>query len=378
MAVCPKCGVAGVIGSECPDDGYFFVEDSSLSVSTPGHLLGQKVGGRFVPVSIVGEGGIGIIYKAIQKPLGREVALKVMKDDFMDDEVLRERFLREAEVIASLKHTNIVTLYDCGFDERINVLYMAMDFLTGDTLYKAMKSGLDLGRTVSIFKGIASGLAEAHRNGIIHRDLKPDNVFLTTDSDGNEVPQILDFGFARLQGASKKLTQVGVAFGTPHYMSPEQAMGLEKITSGADIYATGVMLFEVVSGHFPYDGKGPMEVMTKHVRDAIPECVPRDGFNVPRSLLQLIERCIQKEPEDRYADGEELLGALEVIEEEVQGPGWRLKSAVVDSVGGSSPGSGRKFFERLEARFGRLNVILGSLLILLALFFIFVVLLGAL
>jgi serine/threonine-protein kinase len=289
-----------------------------LANAPEGHLLGLTIGRKFVPMEILGEGGMGFIYKSIQKPVGRMVALKVLKDNYMHDEVIRDRFLREAEVIAKLNHRNIVMLFDSGLDENTGVLYMAMEFLSGKSVDKEVSQNISLQRIVSICTGIAAALAEAHKHGIIHRDLKPENVFLVLDEDGKEVSKVLDFGFARLQGATKKLTQAGIAFGTPHYMAPEQAMGLETITSAADVYSLGIMMFELVTGQVPYDGVHAMEIMNKQVNAPIPTPQPRPGLKTPMRMLQLIEACMQKEPEDRPADGATVLAELQRVQEDIE------------------------------------------------------------
>ena len=338
MATCPKCRRIGERGAECPVDGFVFVDEMALANAPEDHLLGQTIGRKFVPMQVHGEGGMAYIYQAIQKPVGRAVALKVLKDNYMTDSVIRDRFLREAEAIARMNHRNIVMLFDSGVDENTGVLYMAMEYLNGVPVSEEMRNSLSLKRIVNISVGVASALAEAHKSGIIHRDLKPENVFLIRDEEGREVPKVLDFGFARLQGAQKKLTQAGIAFGTPHYMAPEQAMGLESITPGADIYALGIMMYELVCGVVPYDGSNAMEIMNKQVNAPVPAVEPRPGLGAPPKLLRLIERCIQKEPEDRPADGMEVLADLQSVQEQFE------ESAVMNVV--PAPGVGAVNFQQ--------------------------------
>ncbi|MFA5624819.1 MAG: serine/threonine-protein kinase [Bradymonadales bacterium] len=317
MAICPRCKETGELAERCERDGYHFVDELELARTGTGHLLGAAVAGKYVALSVIGEGGMGVIYRARQKMVGREVALKVLKKQFMEDETIRDRFIREAEVVAKLSHRNIVTLYDAGIDEKIGMMYMAIELLKGETLYQRYKGkGLPPQEMISVFLGMSSALAEAHKLGIYHRDLKPENVFLILDEEGGEIPKILDFGFARLQGASKKLTMAGIAFGTPHYMSPEQATGSEIITPACDIYAMGVMMYEAVTGAVPFDGKTPMEVMQKQVYSPVPPIVERAGYVVSKRLKDCIERCMQKEPEARYADGAALYAELQAIQSE--------------------------------------------------------------
>ncbi|MCL2325904.1 MAG: serine/threonine protein kinase [Proteobacteria bacterium] len=319
MAICPLCRAQGEEGKQCSADRRYFVDERELARAPEGHLLGELVGGQYVPLSLIGEGGMGRIYKARAKYTGKDIALKILKSEYVEDETLRERFFREAEVVSSLEHPNIVKLYGCAPDENHNTIYMAMELLSGRTLFEALRRDLpDLATMLRWFVSMSSALGEAHKKGIFHRDLKPENIFIIRDDDGIEHPKVLDFGFARLQGAAKKLTMVGVAFGTPHYMSPEQAMGMTEITAAVDVYAMGVMLYQAVSGQVPFDSKtnSPMEVMYAQVNDAPPPCVPRPEYKVSKRLIRCIEKCMKKEPGERYPDGTVLYAELSEIEKE--------------------------------------------------------------
>lgn len=314
MAICPKCHSEGELCAECPNCHFHYVESADLRKSHNDELLGDIVGGQYVPLALIGEGGMGKIYRAKNKFIDKTVALKVLKSEYMEDETLKDRFFREAQVVSALDHPNIVKLYTCAPDEKHNCLFMAMELLVGRSLFDVIgKSVPELKVMVRIFSEISSALGEAHKHGIFHRDLKPENVFIMADEDGTEHAKVLDFGFARLQGASKKLTMAGVAFGTPHYMSPEQAMGLPDITAACDIYALGVMLFQVISGNLPYNHDSPMEVMYDQVNKDTPVCVPRAEYNPPKELIECIYKCMEKDPLKRYQDGSELHAVLEEI-----------------------------------------------------------------
>jgi len=332
MAICPLCRAQGEEGKACSADHRYFVEERELARAPEDHLLGELVGGQYVPLSLIGEGGMGRIYKARAKYTGKAIALKILKSEYVEDETLRERFFREAEVVSSLEHPNIVKLYGCAPDEKHNTIYMAMELLSGRTLFEALRRDLpDLATMLRWYVSMSSALAEAHKKGIFHRDLKPENVFIITDDDGIEHPKVLDFGFARLQGAAKKLTMVGVAFGTPHYMSPEQAMGMTEITAAVDVYAMGVMLYQAVSGHVPFDSKtnSPMEVMYDQVNAPPPPCVPRPEYKVSKRLIHCIEKCMKKEPGERYADGTALHAELSEIEKELKSTSAEYERATV-------------------------------------------------
>lgn len=318
MATCPVCHSEGELGQECPTDHRYFVEKTALQNDPNDPMLGSLIGGQYIPLSLIGEGGMGKIYRAKAKYTAKYVALKILKSEFMEDETLKERFFREAEVVSALEHPNIVKLYSCAPEPGFNTIFMAMELLKGETLFEVLRDSVpDLKTVLQWFVEISSALGEAHKNGIIHRDLKPENIIIVNGEDGKRHTKVLDFGFARLQGASKKLTMAGVAFGTPHYMSPEQAMGLTEITSAVDVYALGIMLFQVISGHVPYGSKNnnPTVVMTSQVYDAIPTCVPRQEYQVPNSLLSCIYKCMAKDPKERYASGKELNKELVRISE---------------------------------------------------------------
>lgn len=327
MAICPNCRMQGEVGQQCANCGNtrHYVEERDLNKERElcrdpqDLLLGSIIGGQYVPLALIGEGGMGRIYRAKAKYTGKVIALKILKREYMEDETLKDRFFREAEVVSALDHPNIVKLYGCAPDETHKTVFMAMELLKGRTLFDVFRKEVpDLQTMLRWFVEISAALGEAHKHGIFHRDLKPENVFVVKDDEGVEHVKVLDFGFARLQSASKKLTMAGIAFGTPHYMSPEQAMGMIDITAGVDVYAMGVMLFQAISGDLPFDGKAAMDVMYAQVHTATPKCEPRAEYDVPESLLKCIYKCMKKEPKDRYQDGNELCNTLKEIQVEVQ------------------------------------------------------------
>ena len=307
MAICPICKTPGDLCAECPNCHKYCVEADDLRRSNNDELLGDIIGDQYIPLSLIGEGGMGKIFKAKAKYTGKIVALKILKPEYMEDETLKDRFFREAEVVAALDHPNIVKLYSCAPDMRHNTIFMAMELLQGRSLFELLRAEVPTLETVlRIFSEIASALGEAHKHGIFHRDMKPENVFIQKGEDGLEHAKVLDFGFARLQGAAKKLTMAGVAFGTPHYMSPEQAMGLIDINAAVDVYAMGIMLFQAISGHVPFNAKTAMEVMYAQVHSDTPVCEPRPEYHVNKRLLDCIYKCMKKEPASRFPDGNAL------------------------------------------------------------------------
>ena len=316
MAICPICKTPGDLCAECPKCHKHCVEADDLRRSNNDELLGDLIGGQYVPLSLIGEGGMGKIFKAKAKYTGKIVALKILKSEYMEDETLKDRFFREAEVVAALDHPNIVKLYGCAPDVGHNTIFMAMELLKGRSMYEMMRTEVPpLDTLLRFFCEISAALGEAHKHGIFHRDMKPENVFIMKDEEGVEHAKVLDFGFARLQGAAKKLTMAGVAFGTPHYMSPEQAMGLIDINAAVDVYAIGIMLFQAISGHVPFNGKAAMEVMYAQVHSDTPICTPRPEYHVSKRLLNCIYKCMKKEPAKRFPDGNALLAELTEIRE---------------------------------------------------------------
>lgn len=381
MAICPVCHQEGEFCQECPQDHRHYIESADLMKAPDDELMGALIGGQYVPVALIGEGGMGKIYRARAKYTGKTVALKILKSEYMEDETLKARFFREAEVVAALDHPNIVKLYGCAPEPAFNTIFMAMELLVGRSMYEALKRDVPpLNTLLDWCVEIAAALGEAHKHEIFHRDLKPENVFIMKDENGVEHAKVLDFGFARLQNASKKLTMAGVAFGTPHYMSPEQAMGMTDITAAVDVYAMGVMMFQIVSGHVPFDSKknSPMEVMHAQVYDKTPVCVPRDGFDAPKRLLDCIYKCMNKEPKDRYPNGNALHAELvEIVEEMKKSAPSRSHHAVAEKkesrpsveIPAKNPPALIQFFNNMSM----LNKVLLGVLVLLVVLVVVIV-----
>ncbi|HEX2911131.1 MAG TPA: serine/threonine-protein kinase, partial [Chloroflexia bacterium] len=226
---------------------------------------GRKVG-QFEIVGILGKGGMASVYRAYQPNLEREVAIKVMADNYASDTTFVERFRREARSIARLRHPNILTVYDAGEDN--GLLYIAMELIDGPTLKEEMHGRpLPVDKAIKYISQVASALDYANRMGIIHRDVKPTNVLI----DQGERAVLSDFGIAKLaeQAAGNQLTSTGTGVGTPDYMSPEQALG-EELDARSDQYSLGVMLYELLTGRTPYTGDTPIAVVMGHVSKPLP------------------------------------------------------------------------------------------------------------
>ncbi len=259
-------------------------------------LIGQTIG-KYKVVESLGRGGMAEVYRAYQENLDRYVAVKLMHSFLADEENFLTRFQREAKAMASLNHRNIVSVYD--FDVQNGIYYIVMEFVSGGTLKEMIenmaKSGdhLALDKAVRITLEIADALAYAHGKGMVHRDIKPGNIMI--GSDGSAV--LTDFGIAKiLSGPS--FTATGAMIGTPAYMSPEQGLGRPG-DERSDIYALGVLFYQMVTGQLPYDADTPLAVILKHVNDPIP--APREKIpDIPEPIEKVILKAMAKDPADRY------------------------------------------------------------------------------
>ncbi len=265
-------------------------------------LIGKLVNGYEI-LSQVGQGGMATVYLARQQSMNRNVALKFLPTAYMNDETYLQRFEREVKIVAQLEHRNIVPVYDFG--EYESQPFIAMRYMPAGSVEELLAAGkIPLPRVLSIVEQVASALDHAHQNGILHRDLKPSNILL---DDGGGV-FITDFGIARiLSEGSSKITTQGVV-GTPSYMSPEQAQG-EPMDGRSDVYALGVMLFELITGRRPFESDTPYSIAVMHVTAPPPS--PRDiEPNVSGKVEQVIMRALRKAPQDRFPSAGELAGAL--------------------------------------------------------------------
>jgi serine/threonine-protein kinase len=247
------------------------------------------------------------VYLARDGVLGREVALKVLRERFAEDESFVERFRREAKNAASLNHPGVVQVYDQGRSEE-GTYYMAMEYVPGGTLKEriAQRGGLDPPEAAAIGSRVADALAEAHRGGIVHRDVKPQNVLLTASGEA----KVADFGIARA-ASSRTMTETNVVLGTAAYMSPEQVRG-EHVGSQSDLYSLGVVLYEMLTGRLPHEASDPIATAMKHLERPAPH--PRDANPVvPEGLDALVVRLLSKDPEERYPGAAELAEDLRRI-----------------------------------------------------------------
>jgi hypothetical protein len=280
-------------------------------------LLGQTIAGRYDIKRLLGQGGMGAVYEATQQPLGRRIALKVIKRALTDDEVAVKRFTQEAQAVAQLSHPHIVTLHDFGRTDD-ELLFLAMEFLDGESLRERLaKVGkMPWEKTMPIVVEVCEALSHAHANGIIHRDLKPDNIVLVNTKGRDDYVKVVDFGVAKLmEGSSHQttLTGTGMAVGTPGYIAPEQLDGIGD-EPRIDLYALGVMWFEMLTGRSPFQAETPIKLVLKHVSEPAPRpssVNPEAG--VPPAVDALVQRLMGKKPDARAASVDALLAELQEL-----------------------------------------------------------------
>lgn len=295
---CPECGTATLVLAQNPD--------SKLSEGT-------EINGRYRIDKMIGQGGFGAVYKAIHLATDQEMAIKVLGISLDSDESdLIQRFFAEAQITAGLKHPNTIRVFDFGQTEG-GALYIAMELLSGSDLNDILKLRKENGEqmseeeTISIASQILRSLAEAHMVGLVHRDLKPHNIFLNEVPGDDPVVKVLDFGIAKRLGSN--LTGTGQAFGTPNYMSPEQAQN-RPIDARSDIYSLGVVMFQCVAMRCPFEGDNPLAVLLSHVTDAPPDLREFAGDRLSEAFIQIVERALAKDPLERFDGAIEMRKAL--------------------------------------------------------------------
>ena len=278
--------------------------------------IGRVLDGRYRIVALLGTGGIGAVYRAEHAALGRFVAVKVLLEDFSELAELQRRFVREAKALSALSHPHIVPVIDFGLEPEP---YLVMELLEGRTLEDLLRDGLLApARALDIARQVLRGLAFAHARGVAHRDLKPANVFLQALPDADDHVRLLDFGLAKFlddeRGAmDATLTKVGMIFGTPAYMAPEQATG-ERADARADVYSAGILLYELLTGRRPFNDPTRAELLRAHLLTRPPAAAEtRPGLVLSAGLEALLERALAKNLTERFADGGEMLAALDAL-----------------------------------------------------------------
>jgi serine/threonine-protein kinase len=282
-------------------------------------FVGKVIDGRYEIQARIGEGGMGVVYKARQTSVDRVIAIKMLNAQMAADRTWVEWFYNEAKACSRLQHPNTIRMFDFGQapDGR---LYMTMEFLDGVSLREAISKGpLTPQRVVKILIQCCASLAEAHSIGIIHRDIKPDNVFLLSMAGQPDFVKLLDFSVAKLLEGDRMKTQAGVVFGTPQYMSPEQGRGLP-LDARSDLYALGILAFEMLTGNVPFNDDNPMTVIQMHLQAQVPP-LPQ---SVPYSVQQIVRRALEKDPSRRYQSSGEMMQHCQQVFVEVSQGGMAI------------------------------------------------------
>ena len=318
----------------CPVSGDEHASDIRAA-HDPTTLIGRVVGGKYQVERILGRGGMGTIYVAVQQPLGRRVALKVLHPTLGEDgdPEFQKRFLLEAATLSQLAHPNIVVVHDYGsLEDQPGACFMVMELLEGRTINQVLNDvgTFDTARALRITRDIARALRAAHDLGVIHRDLKPANVMLSPGPDGETV-KVLDFGLVKVvRDDSEELTQEGRFLGSPRYMSPEQIQRLP-MDGRSDLYSLGVILYRMLSGQVPFAGEHAVQTLMAHLSKPVPP-MSQHGVSVPHAVEQIVMTLLEKEPTDRHRDAAALIRAIDGV--------WPMLSPEPLVVSGEPPDSG--------------------------------------
>ncbi|HEY8432857.1 MAG TPA: serine/threonine-protein kinase [Sandaracinaceae bacterium] len=281
-------------------------------------LIGRELEGRYRLVTLLGEGAMGRVYRADRLDGSGPVAVKVLTEDCSENPDLRERFEREARALFGLSHPHILDVQDYGVIDGRQP-FLVMELLHGRSLEALVEEGpLDPALALELARQILSGLAFSHSQGVLHRDLKTENIFVVTLPDGRLHAKLLDFGLVKFVdddrwGEARKLTVAGSVFGSPAYMSPEQGTG-GPMDARSDVYSAGVVLYELLTGTWPYVAESRMEMLKAHLLSPIPRLADgRPGLRARPELDALIAKALAKDANDRFADATQMLAALEAV-----------------------------------------------------------------
>jgi serine/threonine-protein kinase len=295
------------------------VRKASRSKKSKDPLLGKVIAGRYRLESQLGEGGMGVVYRARHVLIDRVVALKLIRPDLRGETHLRAWMVREARAANRVDHAHIVDIHDVGETEE-GELYLVMEYLIGDSLSSQISKGpMPIARAVDILEQMTAALARAHDLGVVHRDLKSDNIMVTGRGGRKDFVKILDFGLAALT-RDPRLAPKGAVFGTPEYMSPEQARGEDAIAS-SDLYALGVLFFEMLTGRLPFRS-GDRDELLEMQRTAKPPSPRKYRSEIPEKAEEIILKLLEKDPANRFRDGHHLKEELKEMQRSLPSREW--------------------------------------------------------
>src|ERR1700755_672780 len=288
------------------------VDESDIE---PDPRIGRLVDERYKVLQAMASGSMGVVYQAERVPVGKLVAIKFLHAPFANDSEFLARFERETRVMSKLNHPNCVSVVDFGVGD--GAPYLVMEYVSGTTLRALIDNGpMPPRRALALIRQIAAGLAHAHAQGVVHRDVKPANIMISEEIGTGDHARLLDFGLARLRGAvGRDATQTNVVVGTPNYMAPEQTVGGGLIDARTDIYAVGVVLFEMITGDRPFQADDTLALLGMHRAAPIPQLAERiePGTVLPDGLQDVVDRAMAKSPGDRFQSAIELAEALDAI-----------------------------------------------------------------
>jgi TolB-like protein/tRNA A-37 threonylcarbamoyl transferase component Bud32 len=303
LAYCGRCGTRLEVAKDIALSPTLTIKSSQKPLAT-----GSLLAGRFEIQEEIGTGGMGTVYKVLDRKINEVMALKVLKPEIVPDATVVERFKNELKLARKVSHKNVCRLYD--LHEESGTLFITMEYVPGENLSASIchEGCLSAARASALAIQIVEGVAQAHRLGVIHRDLKPHNIMIEPSGS----VRIMDFGIARHPGGPD-LTAAGIMVGTPSYMSPEQVSG-ESVDERTDVYALGTILYEMVTGRPPFEGESGLAVALKH-KTELPRCPREVNAEVPEGFDRLVMKCLAKKKEDRYQSAEELLADLVLLKE---------------------------------------------------------------
>ncbi len=299
--------------------------------------IGSLLDGRYEILAKIGEGGMGVVYKARQVSIDRVIAIKVLNPQMAADQQWVQRFSNEARACSRLQHPNTIKMFDFGqtTDGRF---FMTMEFLDGQVLRQAIQNSAPMApaRVMRILVQCCASLAEAHSIGIIHRDIKPDNVFLMNMPGSPDFVKLLDFSVAKLlaEGGGGMKTQAGVVFGTPQYMSPEQGRGMP-LDARSDLYALGVLGYEMLTGNVPFNDENPMAVLQMHLRSEVP---PLPG-GLPPAVVNIVKKALDKDPGRRFQSAGEMMQTCQQVLTELNAGAAAAGAAAAAAAAGGAGGN---------------------------------------